>query len=67
MELSKYGGGDLIFKCNIHRNEAKNICKKYTLLNEIIIAWENINYKTIENNKVCVSNEILWNNSNIKT
>lgn len=62
-ELSKYGG-DLVFKCNIHQNEAKNICKKYVFLNEILIAWTNINFKKVENTSR-ISNEIIWNNSNI--
>ncbi len=61
-ELSRYCG-DLIFKCNIKPNDAKTVSKRYNFLNEILVAWSNINYnKTIDK----VSHEMLWHNTLLK-
>ncbi len=62
VELNKYGG-DLIFKCNLSKNDANNIITKYTFLKQIVMSWCKINYK---HDQDIISNEIIWHNSKLK-
>ena len=64
IEQLKKVGGSLIFECNINANDIKSIGIRSTFLSEILTAWSNINFT---NTIKTVHNQILWNNSNIKT
>ncbi len=38
IELNRYGG-ELLFKCNLSKNDAKNIPTKYTFLKQVVMSW----------------------------
>ena len=61
-KLSKYGG-KLIFECNIDQSDIKNIFPKTGFLQDIILAWNEIN---TNKKPVHIGKEILWNNSFLK-
>ena len=64
-ELLENFGGNLIFECNLHEKDVKEIIPKSGFLQDIVVAWCKINFKhsEIEN----ISKEITWNNTFIKS
>lgn len=60
--LNKFGGA-LYFECNFNQNDILNNFKQNDFFTDILLAWNEVNYKEII---LDYSNEIIWNNSNIK-
>ena len=56
-------GVDLYFECDIHEKDIHANFKDNGFLTDILITWSKLNKK---HEAVYYSNEILWNNSNIK-
>ena len=54
-------GGSLFFEGNCSILHAKKIAPNHNFLNNVLEAWCQINYKTVEN----VSKQIIWNNSKV--
>ena len=60
--LHKFGGA-LFFECNVNQHDILDNFKTKDFFTDILIAWKEVNYKGII---LDYSNEIIWNNSNIK-
>ena len=60
--LNKFGGA-LFFECNVNQHDILDNFKTKDFFTDILIAWKEVNYKAII---LDYSNEIIWNNSNIK-
>ena len=54
---------DLYFECDIHEKDIQANFKDNAFLTDILIAWSKLNKKHAT---VYYSNDILWNNLNIK-
>ena len=62
-KLKKYGG-KLLFECNLSKSDAENLNITNNFFKEILIEW------CIEHSRSTIcncGNEVLWNNTNIKT
>ena len=65
-QLKSYGK-ELIFNCEINKNDLSMILSKHSFLLDILLAWCNI--KQVHTNNVDndnINEEIIWNNSKLR-
>ena len=60
-------GKELIFECNITKNDINKVLKRGTFISDVILSWLEIKSSNkLLNDNINISSEIIWNNTNLK-